>query len=78
MTARMLVEPDGSLTVGGIPARCGWFRCFMLDGLLGSWCDVLVERGPAPDVQEVGPGGWYVSLPWQYRGRAVDGLAVMV
>jgi len=74
----MRVEADGTLSVGGIAAYSGWYRCFMLDGLYGSWCDVLIERGPAPDVQQPGPGGWYVSLPWQYRGRGVDGLDVMV
>lgn len=73
--ARLRVEPDGTLTVGGVQVHGGsWYRCLMP----GGWCDVLLDRGPAPDVQEAGPGGWYVALPLVYRGAWVDGLDVMV
>jgi len=73
--ARLQVEPDGTLTAGSVRVHGGsWYRCL----LPGGWCDVLLQCGVAPDVQETGPGGWYVALPWEYRGVAVDGLQVMV
>jgi len=75
MIAQMLVKLDGSLMVGGAQVYGGcWYRCLMPDG----WCDVLVERGPVPDVQESGSEGWCVSLPFRYRGRGVNGLLVQL